>query len=365
MHKFLPLAFLFLFSCSAITPRTEVPNTDPFRVVWSRNFDPVYDTGNLPIALNWPLAYEGLLFVGDNRGFMRAFDVKNGRELWNAQDGSGYHAAPIVHNEQLIYGDQEGRFYSRHYLTGELKYVVDLGASIESEAVVNNGRVYVHTRNHKIFSLDVRTGKILWAYKRSIANLTTTQRASRPLVMGNKVYVGFADGSLVSLDTNEGVLSWESKLALGVKFNDVDVSPVWFKGNLLVGSLAGPLSLVNPKNGLVLRTVNINVSRSPIVTSDRIFALTTEGALVELNHDLQIVRQNRLAKRALSSLIEWKGQFAVSSTDGYVYYLNKDDLSLIKNHWLGHVTSAVFGQMVITDNRLALMSSRQRLYVFY
>ncbi|GAB4018225.1 MAG: hypothetical protein Fur0010_19300 [Bdellovibrio sp.] len=345
-------------------PRTKNIDENPFRVIWSRNFDPKYDTGNLPIALNWPLAYEGLIFIGDNRGIMRAFDVKNGRQLWQADDKSSYHAAPIVHNEQLLYGDQEGRFYSRHYLTGELQYVIDLGASIESEAVVSSGRLFVHTRNHKIFALDVKTGKILWAYKRSIANLTTTQRASKPLVKGSKLYVGFADGSLVCLDVNEGVLSWESKLATAVKFNDVDVSPIWFKDNLLVGSLAGPLSLVNPKNGLVLRTVNISISRSPIVLDDKILALTTEGTLVELNLDLQVKKQNRLAKRPLSSLIDWKGEYAVSSTDGFIYYVKKDDLSIIKKHWLGHVTSAVFGQLVKTDERMALLSSRQRLYVF-
>ncbi|PIP94305.1 MAG: hypothetical protein COW00_03480 [Bdellovibrio sp. CG12_big_fil_rev_8_21_14_0_65_39_13] len=358
------VTILILSNCSLVTPRTQKDYSEPFRVSWSRNLDPKYDTGNLPIALNWPLAYEGLVFIGDNNGYMRAYDIKNGRKLWVEKDLIGYHAAPTIYKENLLYGDIEGRLYSRHYLTGKLNYVVDLGASIETEPVVENGRMYVQTRNHKIFALDYKTGKILWAYKRSIANLTTTQRASRPLIVKNKLYVGFADGTLAAIDINEGVLAWESKLAPTVKFNDVDASPIWFNGNLLIGSLSGPLSLVNPQNGLVLRTLNFNVSRSPIVKDDVIYLLTTEGTLVELDKNLQVLKTKRLAKRALSSLVDWKGELAVSSVDGYMYWIKKSDFEILKKHWLGHVSSAVFGQMAISDDKLALMSSRQRLYIF-
>ena len=130
--------------------------------------DPPSNTGNLPIALNAPAIYGKNLYIGDNAGFMRAYSLADGREVWSSRDRNAYHTKPVVSEDVLIYGDIEGRVYARNHLTGELQYAVDLGASIESEVMVHRGRAFFQTRNHQIFALDAKTGKILWSYKRSI-----------------------------------------------------------------------------------------------------------------------------------------------------------------------------------------------------
>jgi outer membrane protein assembly factor BamB len=356
---------LYLVSCSTLEMiKPELEKKGQFNPIWIKNHDPDYQTGNLPIALNSPLLYEGILFVGHNKGQMKAFELGNGRKIWSADDKGFYHSTPIIYKDQLIYGTTEGRLYSRHYVSGKPKYSVDLGAAIESEPVAFRGRLFVHTRNHKIFALDAETGKILWAYKRSVPFLTTVQRVSRPMIYDQKLFVGFADGYIGAFNIEEGVLLWERKLADGNKFIDVDTTPIIFKGKLYVGSIGGPLTVIEPNTGRILKKSKYIVSRAPLKLKNRLLIGTIKGELVILDENLKTVLKKKIADKGISSIVWWKKKLAVSSIDGNLFYVNPGNLKVMEKIHLGHANSAVFGQMKVMDDKMAVLSSRNRLYVF-
>jgi outer membrane protein assembly factor BamB len=163
------IALALLVSCSHFkTPDRDTPRG--LDVAWVKNQDTDFQSGNLPIALNSPLIEEGLVFVGHNDGHMMAYEVETGRKVWRKKDGDHnlYNGTPLFYNDQVIYGTNTGRLFSRHYLTGESKYMIDLGSSIDGKGVVYKDRLFFHLRNHKIFCLDAKTGKVLWAYRRPV-----------------------------------------------------------------------------------------------------------------------------------------------------------------------------------------------------
>lgn len=353
-----------LNGCSHIQADKE---KDPyFRVLWSKDreiTDPT--TGNLSIALNSPYIYEGMVYAGHNDGQMIAYELDTGREIWKGNDKSSYHSGPVIFKDQLIYGTVQGRIYSRQYLTGKLKYVVDLGASVETEGVVYKGRIFFHLRNHQIFCLDAETGKILWAYKRSIPYQTTLQKASRPLVVENKVYVGFADGYAAAFGIDDGVLLWENKLVSGSKFVDIDATPVMKDGKLFVASLAGPIAILEPNTGNLLRNLDYVASRAPMVRGEQLLISTVDGELVLLDKSFKEVVKNKISNAAISSVVEWKGMLAVATVGAQVYIVDPNKLKILEMRNLGHSYSAVFGQLQSSENKLALLSSRNRLYIFH
>jgi outer membrane protein assembly factor BamB len=369
------LIFLFILgllqSCAQIgtvgdfltieTPKNPKANFHP---IWIKNLDPVYETGNLPIALNSPLIHEDLVYVGKSTGEMVAFQLSNGRKVWSKQDNGGYHSKPIPFKDLIIYGNIEGRVTARHYLTGKLKYSVDLDASVESPPVIYKGRMFFHLRNHKIFCLDVRTGKILWAYKRSVPYLTTLQRVSTPVAYRGKLYVGFADGYVASFGIEDGILLWEKKIARGNKFVDVDMSPVIHENRLYISSLSSQLNVLNAQTGRLLQTVPLTPSRSPIITKGGILIGTLDGELVFLNRGLKKVLTRKISDFSISSIESWKNHFVVTTAGKTVYFVDKSNLKEIERFDLGHVTSAVFGDTQVSDGKLAFLSSRNRLYVF-
>ena len=369
-YKFssLPLIFLLFitFGCANLSKTFDStkPESQKARLSWVKNLDPSYDTGNLPIAFQSPLIHDGLVFVGKDGEGMRAYQLNNGRLVWKVKDKGDYHAGIRVFEDLLIYGTNEGRVYARNYLTGEQEYAIDLDAPIESRPTFAKGVAYFHLRNHKVFALDAKTGEILWAYKRSVPYLTTIQRASLPLVHDGKVFVGFADGSVVAINAEDGVLLWESRLVSGSKFIDVDVAPMIYRGKLLVNSLAGELNILDPQTGNILRRVSITPARKPLELAEGLVVGTVDGKVHLLNSQFEIVSSIDLGRKAVTGVLPWKEGYIVTLAAKKIFWVDASLKQRETLFHLGHESSAVFGDSALSQGKAAILSSRNRLYLF-
>lgn len=337
--------------------------SDKFHLRWAKNLDPRQQTGNLAIALNSPLIYKGVLFAGDGEGYMSAYEADNGRLAWRSKDNNYYHQKPIIHEDHVIYGTVEGRVYSRHYLTGKLKFEVDLDSSIESAGVVADGRLYFHLRNHKIFALDAETGKILWAYRRSVPYVTTVQKVSKPLVVDNRLYVGFADGSVACFAIEDGNLLWEQKLSRGLKFVDVDAGPILYKDMLVIGSMTGEVSFLDPSNGSIIRSLPYSISRSAIAADDGLYLVTVGGELLRYNHNGTVDLKKVISSKSLGDFKIEKNSIYLGTLEGRFLELDRKSFNVLREIELGHDQSAIFGDLGLDDESVAFISSRFRLYV--
>ncbi len=374
MNRFFSHVILF-FTLSACTslksfmPKAELPKKSAFNPAWIKNLDPLYESGNLPIALQSPLIYDGLLYVGNNSGYMQAYELENGKLVWSELDNSTFHSSPVIYKDQVIYGTVQGRVISRHYTTGKIKYSVDLGASVETKGVIHKGRIFFQLRNHQIFSLDVETGKILWGYKRSVSFVTTLQRAATPLVYKDKVIVGFADGNLAALSVDEGSLLYETKLSSASKFVDVDNSAFVLDDKLYIGSVGSVVFQVDPNSGKILKKSDFVASRTPFydpkINPDQLYFGTQNGEILITDKNLTVLKRVRFSSGVISSIVSFKKSLAISSTSGDVIIIDSKSLNEIERLNLGHAYSAVFGDMDSSDEHLAVLSSRNRLYIFH
>lgn len=355
-------SILIVSSCSQFQPDGRVGTN--FSPIWSKNLDPLYDSGNLPIALQSPLIFEGLVYVGDNAGYFSAYELENGRMVWREKENTTYHAGAVGYKDQVIYGSVQGLVTSRQYLTGKIKYSVDLGASIETSGTVYQGRIFFQLRNHQVFALDLETGKILWAYKRSISNLTTLQRASKPIVYKDKVIVGFADGSLAALSLDEGVLLYETKLANAAKFLDIDMTAFVYNDFLYAGGVGSSMAVIDPKNGKILRRSDFIASTSPIAIDNQLVFGTPSGEIILTDKNLNIDKRMKVANNIISSIVIYNKLLAVGTTDGAISLVDQKTLKTVNHFSFGHAYSAVFGDLASIDNYLAVLSSRNRLFVF-
>lgn len=364
------LSFLSLVSCSSLKekghwpPKGETETVKNLNPIWMKNLDPVYDSGNLPISLQSPLIQEGIVYAGNNTGYMQAYELDNGRLIWSERDGSAYHSGPVAYKDQIIYGTVQGRVNSRHSILGTLKYSVDLGSSVETRGVIHNGKIFFQLRNHQVFCLDAETGKVIWAYKRSVPYLTTLQRASTPVVFKDKILIGFADGTLAALSIEEGLLLFESKLSTASKFVDVDNAAFILNDKVYISSVGSPLSLLDVTTGKVLRTADFLASRPPLQREDQLLFGTTNGEVVLTDKNLNVLKTVKVSNGVITSLVTYKGFYAISTTNGEVKLLDTKSLEPVETYWLGHAYSAIFGELVSTGDHLGFITSRNRLTVF-
>lgn len=336
----------------------------PLKVRWAKNLDPIYETGNLPIHLGAPVIAGERLFLADGAGNMTAYMAENGRELWSAQDNSVSHSGVLVHDDLVYYGTAQGRFVARKVSDGSELWVIDLGASVETAPTFSSGRLFVQLRNHQIFALDAATGKILWAYKRSVPLLTTLQRAARPAVYNNKLYVGFADGTVASFNVEEGIMLWERKISIGDKFVDVDMTPTFFNDQLWIGSATSDVHVLDPKTGRIIRTVDVMSSHQPLRYGENLVFGSNRGEVVTINPQGKVVLKHKISTNQVSSVSNWKKGFVVTDVEGHVFYVDPVEGKILWQKYLGHSASGIFAGPAVTKERLALLSSRHRLYVF-
>ncbi len=358
----------FVLSSCSYLPMLEGVREDraPLTVRWAKNLDPIYETGNMPIHLGAPAIDKSAtrLFMADGAGHLTAYALEDGRELWQVTDGGTSHAGATYLDDNLYYGTSEGRLLSRKSDSGELNWSIDLGASIESAPTISGGRLFVHLRNHQIFALDAVTGKILWAYKRSVPLLTTLQRASKPVVWKNKLYIGFADGSVAAFNVEEGLLLWERKISNGDKFVDVDMTPTFFNGQLWIGSSSNDLQVLDPKNGRTIRTLPFISGYEPSKLGESLIFGSTNGELIGVNSDGKFLFKYKVSEHQISSVSNWKNGYVATDVEGHVYFVSSDEGQVLWSHHLGHDASGIFAGPVLTKSRLALLSSRNRLYIF-
>lgn len=361
------LSCIVLFSaCSSIKVPLEKIEKEPeyFQVSWVKDLDPVYSSGNLPIGTASPYIFEDIVYMGNLRGYMKAYDLETGREIWSHNEKAPIQSQVNKVGDYVYYGSKNGRLFARHYLTGKLLYATDLGSPIESQPSYVRGRLIIHLRNHTIITLDAKTGKVFWRYKRSVPFITTLQRVSKILPYNNSIIIGFADGNLVSLSLEEGVVNWEQKLSTGVKFVDVDVKPIMFQNLIVAGSAAGPMRMVNPTNGVIERTIELFQSHTPLIQGDELVVGSVFGVVYRIDRYGKIVKQKQISDDGISSINKWKDGYAVTTMGAKISQIDPKTLEEVAHFDLGHDQSAIFGSSVVGEENLTVYSSRNRLYVF-
>lgn len=365
MKSFLFVALFLLGACGNLKPKAPEKETPFFNNVWSKNLDAEYQSGNLAIGVGAPRIFNDIVYMGSLSGVMAAFDVESGRVLWQQDEKTPLGGPVEFFNDYVAYGGLNGRFFVRHYLSGKLKYAIDLSAPIESAPVFHKGHLFVYLRGHQIVHLDAETGKVLWVYKRAVPVSTTLQRTSRPLIVGNKVIIGFADGFLGALSMDEGLLLWESKLVDNSKFVDVDLNPILAGGLIICGSPSGELKAVNPENGAVSRTYGISVMAHPILKGEQLILGSNDGEVLIMNLAGDVLKRAKISTQAISAVSWWKESLIVASFDGKIQSVDPLTMKVTDVFHLGYDFSAVFSDIATTDDYLALYSSRNRLYIFH
>lgn len=335
------------------------------RVLWAHNFDPEYETGNLPISYNSPLVAGETIFLGNQQGEMYSFELSSGRVLWKSLDKKIFVGKPTVFENKIFYGTQEGRLIARNRYTGELFYEVDLGYAMDSTPVYSEGKLVVQLQNHALVVLEANSGKILWNYKGSFVERTTLRRWNHPLVAQGKVFFGTPEGEFIALALEDGRGLWTQKISRQDKFPDVSMTAVYHNMAIYVGASDEELKKIDPKTGQVLRSFPFVATR-PILPMGRDFLVSTqEGKIIQSDDYGHVVKEFSMPESnivALGPSFQDDGVI-VASSDGHIYLVNWSDLAIEGKFPLGHRYSFIYGEMSALNNYLAFYSSRNRLYV--
>jgi quinohemoprotein ethanol dehydrogenase len=116
----------------------------------------------------------------------------------------------------------------------------------ESEPLVADGMLYVTAAWSKLYALDARSGRLIWAYDPQVPGAAGVKACCDVVNRGaalyhGKLYLGTIDGRLIAVDAGTGQVSWSVDTTQGVlsardQMYSITGAPRVFKGKVIIGN---------------------------------------------------------------------------------------------------------------------------------
>src|SRR5262249_44243721 len=113
-------------------------------------------------------------------------------------------------------------------------------AARHANPIAYNGRMYVQDAWTRITALDAGSGKTLWQFDPQIGlNVPGNGNNMRSLGMGDGMIFTGAYGVVYALNAETGAQVWATQVVNPAGGGGIDVSPVYYKGLVLIGTTGG------------------------------------------------------------------------------------------------------------------------------
>jgi outer membrane protein assembly factor BamB len=239
----------------------------PFRVVWSRGLGSLIE---FPAVVS-----DGVAYVGNTHGTVRALSMRDGRVVWRHDTRRGKMAAsPAVVGADLVVHGMDGVVRVLDRRTGRLRFAYHVGSPIESSPLVRDRIDYFGAWNGNVYALDLRTGRLRWTYRSGYKITSSAALAGRTL------YIGDYGGRLLALAPGSGRLRWSA----GVNGRIYGTPAAW-GGRVFVPSSDGGSLTAFTTRGRYLWRVRTGgyVYSSPAVWDGRVYFGSYDGRLYSVS----------------------------------------------------------------------------------
>ena len=198
------------------------------------------------------------------------------KRIWQYDAKVLVEFAPIIVDGRLYAIDNAGVFFSLDGKTGKVLWKRRYGSLNASSPAYADGNLYAVTLEPaQAFAVEARTGKLVW--QRALPD----RSESSPVVRDGRMYFGSEDGTFYALRARDGKPVWEAQLEAEVK-----AAPALHDGVLYIGDYAGEMYAIRARDGkIVWRASDLGVGfgrsgrfySTPAVAFGRVFAGNVDG----------------------------------------------------------------------------------------
>ncbi len=167
--------------------------------------------------------------------------ASQGHALWRFPMGGASKTMPLLCNESVYAGSNDGRLYALSANNGELKWSFDAGAEILSDPVAVEDVIVFATGAGKIYGLTPE-GKVKWTYE------AQGPVFSSPTVAEGVLYIGSNAAELIALQASDGKPLWVNRDAQ----YSIESQPAAANGRVYFGAWDGYLYCADAKTGKTL-----------------------------------------------------------------------------------------------------------------
>lgn len=309
-----------------------------------------------------PVVTEKLVIGGNAIDRMTAFNRKTGKVVWVRNLTKGVEGGAQVVDNWLFFGASDGLFYALNAETGQTEWTFPVRVETLGEPLVHNGVVYFLAGNNVLYALEAVSGRQIWTYNRLDPSQLSIRGASRPLIVGANLYLGFSDGSFVALNKDKGTVAWEQNINQNKRFRDVDSSPVTDGKRIFVSSFDGALYCLDPKDGTIYWRVEEGGYAPVLIVKDTVFYSTSTGKVLALDKASGKVIWSRDNVRGIASEpVFYRGLLVYGESHGALQILDASTGQQVSKYKTGRgITSSPYLDQKTGD--VYFMSANAILY---
>ncbi|MBX2809187.1 MAG: outer membrane protein assembly factor BamB [Cellvibrionaceae bacterium] len=331
MPFLLVLLLGFLGACATDAPLPNELTALDDKITIRQHWQQQVGVGTGPVyRLMSPVLDGNRLYASDKDGQVYAFDKTRGDVQWRQPLNLDLAAGVSVAADLVLLASLEGEVVALDKQTGEVRWQVNLTGEILAPPQSNGEVVVVQTNDGRLLGLSARSGETLWTYSTNLPLLTLRGTAT-PVLFGNNLITGFANGRLAAFAAADGTLYWERRIARPQgrtdieRVVDIDGSPVLAGKLIYTTSYNGNLSAI-ASNGDILWSQPASSSVSPVVINGRVIVSTTEGWLraYDARDGLLLWENTLLSRRQLSAPQNLAGFTVVADYQGYVHVVDTE-----------------------------------------
>jgi outer membrane protein assembly factor BamB len=262
-----------------------------------------------------PVIQDSTIYFGVGE-YIYAISITNGYSQWTFKTGDAVHSTPAISNGKLYVGSFDGHLYSIDIKTGNLvwkfKTTGNYGfpkGEVSGNPVVIGGNVFVGTRDYNLYAVDVRGGFSNWLKQFPLGwGLPVTANDS-------VIYVGTSDDRvLMALDNRTGMEYWKIDAGFNVLGGMAIGSEMGY-----FGTLAGKLKGIDLRTGKVKWTIELDsylANRTKWLKEKDAFR-SDIGQLVRT--PLDMLRMYKDLGGIFSKPATFENKIVVAGYDGWIY----------------------------------------------
>ncbi|MEE8118165.1 MAG: outer membrane protein assembly factor BamB, partial [Gammaproteobacteria bacterium] len=332
-----------------------------------------------------PAVSASRVFAASADGKVVALQADNGRKIWEQKVKSFYSKKEArnafaedvdvitggvgVGKDIIVVGTAAGELVALNQSDGSLAWRTRTSSEVLAPPQVDDDLVVAHTIDGKVGGYDSLDGERRWIYSTSIPSLTL-RGTTTPIISGEFVIAGFANGRIALLDREHGIAGADERVAMATgrsdleRLVDIDGTMIVTGNKLYVVSFHGRLAAIDLTTGRLSWARDASSVVGLGEGFGNIYIAHADSILgaIDMGTGRDVWEVEALQHRDITTPVSTGSYIAVGDYDGYLHIIAQSDGRFVGRRRVDG--DGILSPVVVDGNRLFVMGNSGRLSTF-
>lgn len=268
------------------------------------------------------------VFAADHSGKVVALDRLSGKSVWKTSTGKKFSAGPFLVEDHLFLTTSDAKIVAFDARSGREIWEKKVSSEVLAPLAGDQGIVVAHATDGSVTALTVGEGTEVWRVDHSTPALTL-RFCSAPVVVDDKVLVGFATGKMLAFDLHTGTIAWERAISVPrgrseiQRMVDISADPIVIGEHVYAITYQGKLAAVNVTTGELSWERDLSSYQNMAHDENVLFITDNEHHLWAIDRFSGAIvwKQEALAKRYITGPAVINDRVVVADRAGYLHHI--------------------------------------------